>query len=158
MRFAVVQSLSHVQLFVNPLRSILGFPVLHHIPELVQTHVYLVSDAIQSSHPCHLLLLLPSIFPSIRVFSNEMTLCNMWPKYWHFSFSISPSNEYPGLISIRIDQFDVLEVQGSLKSLLQHQSLKASVFLVFSLLYGPTLTSIHDYWKNHSCDQMDLCW
>ena len=105
MRFVVVQSLSHVQLFVNPLRSIPGFPVLHQIPELVQTHVHLVSDAIESSHPCHLLLLLPSsgYFPSIRVFSNEMTLCNMWPKYWHFSFSISPSNEYPGLISFRID-------------------------------------------------------
>ena len=83
--------------------SMPGFPVHNHLPELAQTHVYLVSDAIQSSHPCHLLLLLPSIFPSIRVFSNEMTLCNMWPKYWHFSFSISPSNEYPGLISIRID-------------------------------------------------------
>ena len=76
---------------------------------------------------CHPLLLLPSIFPSIRVFSNESVLCIRWPKYWSFSFSISPSNEYSGLISFRIDWFDLLAVQGTLKSLLQHHSSKASV-------------------------------
>ena len=98
---------------------------------------------------CHPLLLLPSIFPSIRVFSNHSVLSIRWPKYWNFSFSISPYNEYSGLISIRIHWFDLLAVQRTLKSFLQHHSSKASVF---SLLYGPTLTSIHDYWKNCSFD------
>ena len=90
-----------------------GFPVLHQLPELAQTHVR-VSDAIQSSRPLRPLLLLPSIFPSIRVFSNESALCIRWPKYWSFSFS--PSNEYLGLISYRIDCFDLLAVQGTLSS------------------------------------------
>ena len=98
---------------------------------------------------CHPLLLLPSIFPSIRVFSNESVLCIRWPKYWSLSFSISPSNEYPGLISFRIDWFDLLEVQGTLKSLLQHYSSKASIlwrsafFIVqFSLPYMTTRKTI----------------
>ena len=99
---------------------------------------------------CHPLLLLPSIFPSIRIFSNESALLIRWPKYW--SFSISPSNECSGLISFRMDCLDFLAVQGTLKSLLQHHSSKASIFLVLSFLYSPTLTSIHDYWKNHSFD------
>ena len=77
--------------------------------------------------PCHPLLLLPSIFPSIRVFSNESVLCIRWPKYWRFSFNISPSNEYPGLISFRMDGLDLLAVQGTLKSLLQHHSSKTSI-------------------------------
>ena len=97
-------------------------PVLSYLPEFAQTHVHWVGDAIQPSHP-----LLPSIFPSIRVFSNELVLCIRWPKYWSFSFSISPSNEYSGLISLRIDWFDLLAVQGTLKSLLQHHILKTSV-------------------------------
>ena len=96
---------------------------------------------------CHPLLLLPSVFPSIRVFSNELALCTRWPKYWSFSFSISPFNEYSGLISFRLDWFYLLDVQRTLKNLLQHHSLKASVLQVLSLLYGPTLTSINDYWK-----------
>ena len=83
-----------------------------------------------------------------QVFSNEPALCIEWPKYWSFSFSISPSNEYSGLISFRIDWFDFLAV----KSLLQRHNLKASILRVLNLLYGPTLTSIHDYWKNHSFD------
>ena len=95
-------------------------------------------------------LLSPSIFPSIRVFSNESALPIRWPKYWSFSFSISPSNEYSGLISFRTDWFDLLAVQGTLKSLLQHHSSKASILPHSSLFHGPTLTSIHDYWKNHS--------
>ena len=99
---------------------------------------------------CHPLLLLPTIFPSIRVFPSESSLRLRWPKYWSFSFSISPSNEYSGLISFRIDWFDLLAVQGTLKSFLQHHSSKAS--LVLSFLYSPALTSIHDYWKNHSFD------
>ena len=94
------------------------------------------------------LLFLPSIFPSIRVFSNESSLRTRWPKYWSFSFSISPSNEHPGLISLRMDWLDLLAVQGTLKSLLQyHKSISSSVV---SFLYSPTLTSIQDYWKKHS--------
>ena len=99
---------------------------------------------------CHPLLLPPSVFPSMRVFSSESVLHIRWPKYWSFSFSISPSNEYSGLISFRMDWLDLLAVQGSLKSLLQHHSSKASFF--GAQLYGPILTSIHDYWKNHSFD------
>ena len=106
---------------------------------------------------CCPFLLLPSIFPSIRVFSNESVLHIRWPKYWSFSFSISLSNKYPGLIPFRIDWFDLLAVQGTLKSLLQHHSSKASI-LQLSFLYSLTVTSIHDYWKNHSFDQIDLCW
>ena len=96
---------------------------------------------------CRTLLLLPSIFPSIRVFSNESILHIRWPKYWSFSFSISPSNEYSGLISFRMEWLDLLVVQGTLKSLLQHHSSKVSI-LRRSLLHSPTLTSIHDHRKN----------
>ena len=101
---------------------------------------------------CRPLLLLPSIFPSIRVFSNESVLCIRWPKYWSFTFNISPSNEHPGLISFRMDWLDLPVVQGTLKSLLQHHSSKASNLLSSAFFYSPTLTSIHDYWKNHSLD------
>ena len=105
---------------------------------------------------CHPLLLLPSVFPSIRVFSNELVLRIRWPKYYSFSFSINPSSEYSAMISFRIDWFDLLAVQGTLMSLLQHQFESIGSSLL-SLLYGPTLTSIHDYWKNHSFDYTDLC-
>ena len=132
----------------NPMDSTSGFPVHHYLLEFAQTHVR-VSDAIQSSRPLRPLLLLPSIFPSIRVFSNESALCIRWPKYWSFSFS--PSNEYLGLISFRIDCFDLLAVQGTFRSPPAPQ-FKSINSLVLSLLYGPTLTSIHDYWKNHSFD------
>ena len=104
-----------------------GFPVHHQLLELTQAHVHQVGDAIQPSHPLLSLLLLPSIFPSIRVFSSESVLLTRWPKYWSFSFSISPSNEYSRLISFRMDWFDILAVQGTLKSLLQHHSSKASI-------------------------------
>ena len=97
------------------------------------------------------LLLLTAIFPSIRVFSNESVLHIMWPKYWSFSFNISPSNEHLTLISFRMDWLDLLAVQGTLKSLLQHHSSKIN-FSALSFLHCPTLTSIHDYWKNHSLD------
>ena len=100
---------------------------------------------------CRPLLLLPSILPSIRVFSNESVLCSRWPKYQSFSFSISPSNEYSRLI-LRMDWLDLLAVQGALKSLLQHNSSKASILLLSSFLYSPTLAPICDYWKNHSLD------
>ena len=104
-----------------------GFPVHHHLLEFTQAHVHW--SVMPNNHLsfCRPLLLLPSIFSSIRVFSNESALLIRWPKYWSFSFSISPSNEYPGLISFRIDWFNLLAVQGTLKSLLQHQSSKALI-------------------------------
>ena len=100
---------------------------------------------------CHPLLL-PSVFLSIRVFSNESVLRIRWPKDWSFVFNISPSNEHSGLISFRMDWLDLLAVQGTLKGLLQHHSSKASKSSVLSFLHCPTLTSIHDHWKNHSLD------
>ena len=113
-----------------------------------------IESVIPSNHLilCHPLLLLPSIFPSIRVLSNEPALHIRWPKYWSFSFSISLSSEYLALISFRMGWLDLLAVQGTLKSLLQHHSSKASIFLTLSFLYSPTLTSIHNKWKNHSFD------
>ena len=105
----------------------LAFPVYHQLPEPTQTHVHWVSDAIQPSHLLPLLFLPPSIFPSMRVFSSESALLISWPKYWSFSFSISPSNEYSGLISFRIDWLNRFAVQGTLMHLLQHHSFKASV-------------------------------
>ena len=112
-----------------------------------------IESVMPSSHLilCCPLLLLPSMLPSIRVFSNESTLRMRWPKYWRFSFSIIPSKEHPGLISFRMDWLDLLAVQGTLKSLLQHHSWKASS-LRCSAFFSPNLTSIHDYWKNHSVD------
>ena len=101
-----------------------GLPVHHQLLEFIQTHVHRVSDAIQPSHPLSSPSPLAPIPPSIRVFSNDSTLRMRWPKYWSFSFSISPSNEHPGLISFRMDESDVLEVQGTLKSLLQHHRSK----------------------------------
>ena len=122
-------------------RSTPGLPVHHRLQESIQTHVHRVDDAIQSSHPLRPLLLLPSIFPSIRVFFNESALHIRWPEYWSFSFSISPSIEYSGLISFRIDWLDPLAVQGTLKSLLQQHSSKASivrhlVFFIFQLSHS----------------------
>ena len=110
--------------------SMPGFPVLHYIPEFAQTHVHWsIESMMPSKHLifCHPLLLLPSVFSRIRVFSNESALCIRWPKYWSFSFNISPSSEHPGLISLRMDWLDLLAVQGTLKSLLQHHSSKASI-------------------------------
>ena len=104
-----------------------GLPVHHQLPEFTQTHVHRVGDAIQPSHPLSSLLLLLPFPPSIRVFSNESTLLMRWPKYWSFSFSISPSNEQPGLILFRMDWLDLLAVQGTLKNLLQPHSSKASI-------------------------------
>ena len=108
-------------------RSMPGLPVHHHLPEFTQTHV--MESVMPSSHLilCHPLLLLPPIPPSITVFSNESTLRMRWPKYWSFSFSISPSKEHPGLISFRMDWLDILAVQGTLKSLLQHHRSKTSI-------------------------------
>ena len=111
-----------------------GFPVHHQLLELTLTHDHWVSDAIQPSILCHPLLLLPSIFPSISVFANESVLCLRWPKYWSFSFSISPSNEYSELISFRMDWLDLLAGQGTLKSLLRHHSSKASILWCLGFL------------------------
>ena len=106
---------------------------------------------------CNPLLLLPSIFPSIRDFSNESALHIRWPEYWSFSFNISTSNEHPGLISFRMDWLDLLVIQGTLKSSPTPQ-VKSISSSALSFLYSPTHTSVHDYWKNRSLDQMDLCW
>ena len=127
--------------------SMAGFPVHHQLPEFAQPHVHWVGDAIQPSLIlCRPLLLPPSIFPSINVFSNESVLHIRWTKYRSFSFSISPSNEYAGLISFRIDWFALLAVQGTLKSLLQHHSLKASI-LQRSAFFVGQLSHSYDYWK-----------
>ena len=122
----VVQSLSPVWLCDPGTVALPGSSALHYLPEVSQIHVHWVSDAIQLSHP----LLPPSpfwVFPSIKVFSNESALLMSWPKDWSFSFSISPSHKYSGLVSYRIDWFDLLAVQGTLKSLLQHHNLKVSI-------------------------------
>ena len=126
-----------------------GLPVHHQLLELAQT--WSIKLVMPSNHLilCRPLLLPPSVFPSIRDFSNESVI--MEPKYWSFSFSISPSNDYSRLISFRMDWLDLLVVQGTLKSLLQHRSKKINS-LALSFPYGPTLTSIHDHWKNHSFD------
>ena len=131
-----------------------GFPVHHQLLEfkLMSTESVIPSKHLILCRP----LLPPSIFPSIRVFSKESALCIRWLKYWRFSFSISPSNEYSELISFRMDRLDLLAVQGTLKSLLQHHSSKTPILQ--HSVYSPTLTSIHDYWKNHSLDKTDLCW
>ena len=143
----------------NPMNcSMPNFLVLHYLPEFAQNHVYWASDAIQPSHTLSSVLF-PSIFPGIRVFSNESAICIRWSKYW--SFIISPSNEYLGWISFRIDWFDLFALQGTLKSLLQHNSSKASILqcsaqLQHSILCDQTLTSTHDYWKTCSFDYTDL--
>ena len=113
-----------------------------------------IESVMPSNHPilCCPLLLLPSIFPNIRVFSNESALRIRWLKYWSFIFNICPSNEHPRLISFRMDWLDLLAVQGTLKSLLQHHSSKASILRRSAFFIIPTLISIHDHWKNHSLD------
>ena len=122
-------------------------PVSHQLPEFTQTHVCGVGDAIQPSHPLSSPLpLLPSIFSRIRVFSNDSALHIRWPRYWSFSFNISPSNEHPGLISFKMDWLDLLAVQGTLKSSSPTPQFKDISSLALSFLYSPTLTSINDYW------------
>ena len=136
-QFTSVQLLSHVWL-CDPLdSSTLGFPVHRQLPELAQT--LSIKSVMASDHlilHCPLFLL-PLIFPSIRVFSNESVLRIRWPKYWSFSFSISPSNEYSGLISFRMDLLDLLAAQGTLKSLLQHHSSKSSILLCSAFFIVP---------------------
>ena len=149
-QFSSVQSLSHVQLFVTPwtaaCQASLSITNSWSLLKLMSIELVMPFNHLILCGP---FLFPPSIFPSIRVFSNESALQIRWPKYGSFSFSISPSKEHPGLISFRLDWLDPLEVQETLKSLLQHHSSNASIL---SFLYSPTLTSIHDHWKNHSLD------
>ena len=151
----VVQLLGRAQLFATPWiaahQAPLSFTISQSLLKLMS-----IESVMPSNHltPCHPLLLLPSVFPSIRVFSNKSALCIRWPKYWSFSFSISPSNEYSGLSSFRINWLDLLAVQGTFKGLLQYHSSKASI--LWCSIFMVQLTSIHDYWKNHSFDYMDL--
>ena len=145
-----VQSLSHVRLFVTPWiaahQASLSITNSQSLLKLMSVELVIPSNHLILCRP---LLLLPSIFASIRVFSNESAVHIRWPKYWSFSFSISPSNEYSGLISFRMGWLDLLTVQGTFKSLLQHHSSKASI-LWCSGFFVVQLS--HDYWKNHSLD------
>ena len=157
-RLQSVQSLSHVRLFVTPWTAARQASL-----SITNSQSLLKLMSIESAMPFnHLILcrplLLPSILPSIRVFSNESVLCIRWPKYWSFSLSISPSNEYSGLISFRIGWLDLLAVQGTLRSLLQYYSLKSSILWHSTFFMVQLSISIHDYWKNHSFDYMNLCW
>ena len=150
--------LSCVQFFVTTrtaaCQSSLSFTIFRSLLKLMSIESVMPSNHLILCHSC---LLLPSIFPSIRVFSNESVLHIRWPKYWSFSFNISSSNDYSGLISFKIDLFDHLAVQETLKSLLQHHSSKAFI-LWCSGYFMVQFTSIHDYWKNRSlCCQSDVC-
>ena len=146
---------SHIWLFATPwtaaCQASLSINISWSLLKLTS-----IESVMPSNHLilCHPLLLPPSVFPSNRVFSNESALHIRGPKYWSFSFNISPSNEYSGLISLRMDWLDLLAVQGILKSLLQYNSSKASI-LRRSAFFTIQLTSIHDYWKNHN---LDFCW
>ena len=148
-----VQLLSHVWLFAIP------WTTAHQASlSIANSQSLLKLMSIESVMPsnhlilCHPLLLPPSVFLSIWVSSSESVICIRWPKYWSFSFSTSPSNEYSGLISFRLDWLDLLAVQGALKSLSPTPQFKSISSSALSFLYSPTLTSIHDHWKNHNFD------
>ena len=128
-----------------------GFPSFTISRNLLKL-THWVGDAIQPSHPLLPPLFLPSVFSSVRVFSSQSALHIRWPKYWSFSFSISPSTEYSGLISFRMGWLDLLEVQGTLKNLLQHHISKASILRCSAFFIVQLSPTIHDYWKNHSLD------
>ena len=157
-QFSSVQSLSRVRLFATPwtaaCQASLSIANSQSLLKLMSVEWVMPSSYLILWRP---LLCLPLIFPSIRVFSNESVFCIRWPKYWSFSFSLSPSNEYSGLISFRMDWLDLLAVQGDSQesSTPQFKNINS---LALSFLYSPTLTSICDYWKNHSFDETDLCW
>ena len=135
--------------------SMPGFPGLHYLPQFAPTHVHWVSDAIQHLILCCSLLLLPAIFPSIRVFSNELALHIRWPKYW--SFSISPFNEYSGWFPLGLTGL-ISWLSKGLSKVFSSTTVQKHQFLGSQPSYGPTFTSINDYWKNHSFDWTDLCW
>ena len=142
----VVQSPSLVWLFVTSwtaaCQASLSFTISQSLLRLLSIELVMISNHLIL---CRQLLLLPSVFHNIRVLSSKLAFCIRWPKYWSYSFSISPSNEYVGLISFSIDGFDLLAVQGTVKS--SPAQFKSISSLALSLLYGPTLTSIYDYWK-----------
>ena len=153
--FSPVQLLSHVRLFATPWSAVsqasLSFTISQNWLKLMS-----IESVMPSNHLvfCHLFILLPSLIPNIRVFSSESALLIKWPKYW--SFSISSSIEYSVLISFRIEWFDLLAVQVTSNS--PTPEFKGINSLPLSFLYNPILTSIHEYWKNHSLDYTDLCW
>ena len=151
-QFSSVQSLSYVLLFVTPwtaaCQASLSITNSQSLPKLMSIELMMPSNHLILCCP---LLLLPSIFPSIRVFSNESALRVRWPKYWSFSFNISPTNKHPGLISFRMDWLDLLAVQGTLKSSPTPQ-FKSIYSSVLSFLYSRIFTSIHSHWRNHSLD------
>ena len=156
-QFSSVQSLSHVYHFATPWtaahQASLSITNSWSLPKTLSIESVMTSNHLILCPP---LLLLPSTFPNIRVFSNESALHIRWPKYWSFSFNISPSNEQPGLISLRMDWLDRLAVQGTLKSLLQHHTSKASILQHSAFFIVQTFTSIHDYWKNQSLEDRSL--
>ena len=152
-QFSSVQWLSRVWLFATPwtaaCQASLSITNSRSLPKFTS-----IESVMPSNHLilCHPLLLLPSIFPKIRVFSSESALCIRWSKYWSFSFNITPSNEHPGLISFRMDWLDLLAVHGTLKSLLQHHSSKTSILQHLAFFIVQLSHPIHDHWKNHSVD------
>ena len=158
-QFSSFQSLSRVQLFATPwnaaCQASLSITNSQSLLKLMSIELVMPSNHLILCHP---LLFLPPIPPSIIVFSNESVLPISWPKSWSFSFSISSSSEYSELNSFRIDWLDFLAIQGTLKSFLQHHSSKASILWHSAFFVVPTLTSVHDYWKNHSFDYTYLCW
>ena len=154
-----IQLLSRVQLFVTPWTAAgqvsLSFTISQSLLKLMSIELVMLYNHLILCHP---LLFLPLIFPSIRVFFNKLAVCIRWPKYWSFSLSINPSNEYSGLISFRIDWFDLIAVQGTLKSLLKHHSSKSSIlqcsaFLMVQLSHP----YMNDYRENHTFDYTNLC-
>ena len=153
------KSLSHVRLFLTPW-AVAHQASLSIIISLSLLKFMSIKLMMPSNHLilCYPLLLPPSIFPSIRVFSNESALCIRWQNYWSFRFNISPSNEYSGLISFRMDWFDLLAIHGFLKSLLPIPQFKSINSLVLSFLYSSTLISIHDYWKKANCKWSNRRW
>ena len=155
--YVIVQSLSHVWLFATPwtaaCQASLSFTIFQSLLKLMSIELVMPSNHLVL---CQSLLLLSSIFPSIRVFSSESVLSIRWPKYWSFSFSLSPSDEYSGLIFFRAGWIS-LQSKG-LSRVFSNTTVQKHQFFSAQFLYGPTLTSIHDYWKNHSFDHMDLCW
>ena len=161
-QFSLVQLLSHVQLFATswtaPCQASLSITNSQSLLKLMSIASVMPSNPLILCHP----LLLPSLFPSIRGFSNGLALHVRWPKYWSFSFSISPSNDYSGVISFRMDWLDLLAAardspRDSQESSPAPQFESINSFML-SLLWGPAVTSVYDYWESHSLDYTDLCW
>ena len=153
----VVRSPSHVLLFATSWTAACQASLSLTISQTLSEFMFIASVMLSSYLIlCCTLLLLPSIFHSIRDFSNASAVHIRWPKYWSFSLSISDSSEYSGLISLKIDWFDILAVQGTFRSLLQHHSLKASIFWHSAFFYSPALTTTCDHWEDHNLDYMDV--